>query len=338
MAGANALEGDTPAAGPLPQARHAAHAADFTSLHNYVALPRSEAFRIEYWALEEAKLQRMPPEKELSRKIALVVGAASGIGREVALRLAAKGAHVVVADLNLDAVRLVATEVAATSSAEAVLAVALNLTSRDTMRAAIREAVLRFGGLDIVVNTAAVYPTPAPGVPPEETWALALQVNVTGNHVLAQEVATVLRAQNLTASLVLTSSANAVVPKSGSEPYDVSKAAVNHLIRELAVGLGPLVRVNGIAPATVVAGSAMFPRDRVIVSLDKYNIAWVESDSTETLRSKLAAFYAQRTITRRPILPSDCADAICWLAGDGSGKTTGHVIPVDGGLSEAFLR
>jgi NAD(P)-dependent dehydrogenase (short-subunit alcohol dehydrogenase family) len=148
----------------------------------------------------------------------------------------------------------------------------------------------------------------------------------------------VLRAQNLTASLVLTSSANAVVPKSGSEPYDVSKAAVNHLIRELAVGLGPLVRVNGIAPATVVAGSAMFPRDRVIVSLDKYNIAWVESDSTETLRSKLAAFYAQRTITRRPILPSDCADAICWLAGDGSGKTTGHVIPVDGGLSEAFLR
>jgi len=153
-----------------------------------------------------------------------------------------------------------------------------------------------------------------------------------------QEVAAVLGEQQLPASIVLTSSANAVVPKSGSEPYDVSKAAVNHLIRELAVGLGPLVRVNGIAPATVVAGSAMFPRDRVIVSLDKYKIAWTEDDSTETLRSKLAGFYAQRTITRRPILPSDCANAICWLAGDESGKTTGHVIPVDAGLSEAFLR
>ncbi len=338
MAGATALADDAPAAGPLPQARHAGQAADFTSLHNYVALPRSEAFRIEYWALEEAKLQRMPPEKELSRRIALVVGAASGIGREVALRLATRGAHVVAADMDLAAVTTVAGDLAGTSSAEAVLPVALNLTARDTIRAAVRDAVLRFGGLDIIVNTAAVYPTPAAGTPPEETWATALAVNVTGNHVLAQEASVVLRAQQLPASIVLTSSANAVVPKSGSEPYDVSKAAVNHLIRELAVGLGPLVRVNGIAPATVVAGSAMFPRDRVIVSLDKYGIAWSESDSTEALRSKLAGFYAQRTITRQPILPGDCANAICWLAGDGSGRTTGHVIPVDGGLSEAFLR
>jgi NAD(P)-dependent dehydrogenase (short-subunit alcohol dehydrogenase family) len=338
MAGANALAGDEPVEGPLPQARHTAAADAFTSLHNYVALPRAEAFGIEYWGLEEAKLQRMPPEQELSRKVALVVGAASGIGREVALRLARRGAHVVVADLNLDAVRDVAIEVAQVSSDEAVLATSINLTKRETIRAALRAVILQFGGLDIVVNTAAVYPTPAPGTPPEDTWSMALNVNVTGNHVLAQEVAAVLREQQLSASLVLTSSANAVVAKSGSEPYDVSKAAVNHLIRELAIGLGPLVRVNGIAPATVVAGSAMFPRDRVIVSLDRYQIAWSDSDSTDTLRSKLAEFYARRTITQRPILPGDCANAICWLAGDESGKTTGHVIPVDGGLSEAFLR
>ena len=140
------------------------------------------------------------------------------------------------------------------------------------------------------------------------------------------------------AAIVLTSSANAVVPKSGSEPYDVSKAAINHLIRELAVGLGPLVRVNGIAPATVVAGSSMFPRDRVIASLQKYKIAFDESETTEALRDKLADFYAQRTITRQPILPADCAKAILWLAGDQSAKTTGHIIPVDGGLPEAFLR
>jgi len=137
---------------------------------------------------------------------------------------------------------------------------------------------------------------------------------------------------------VLTSSANAVVPKKGSEAYDTSKAALNHLIRELAVKLGPMVRVNGIAPATVVAGSTMFPRDRVIQSLRKYTIDVSETESTAELRAKLADFYAQRTLTKRPILPQDCANAILWLAGDQSGKTTGHVIPVDGGLSEAFLR
>jgi NAD(P)-dependent dehydrogenase (short-subunit alcohol dehydrogenase family) len=110
------------------------------------------------------------------------------------------------------------------------------------------------------------------------------------------------------------------------------------LIRELAIGLGPLVRVNGIAPATVIAGSAMFPRDRVIVALKKYGLVFDEDEPTEALRTKLAAFYAKRTITREPILPRDCANAICWLAGDASAKTTGHVIPVDGGLPEAFGR
>jgi NAD(P)-dependent dehydrogenase (short-subunit alcohol dehydrogenase family) len=138
--------------------------------------------------------------------------------------------------------------------------------------------------------------------------------------------------------MVLTSSANAVVPKKGSEAYDTSKTALNHLIRELSIKLGPTVRVNGIAPATVVAGSTMFPRDRVIQSLQKYKIDFSESESAEDLRSRLANYYAQRTLTQRPILPQDCAAAIVWLASDQSAKTTGHVIPVDGGLSEAFLR
>jgi NAD(P)-dependent dehydrogenase (short-subunit alcohol dehydrogenase family) len=99
-----------------------------------------------------------------------------------------------------------------------------------------------------------------------------------------------------------------------------------------------MVRVNGIAPATVIAGSSMFPRDRVIVALKKYDIPHADDEATEALRSKLAAFYARRTVTRLPILPQDCANAICWLAGDASAKTTGHVIPVDGGLPDAFLR
>ena len=340
MSGANALgaaSGDKWTAAP-PQARHQKQAGDFKSYENYVALPRSEAFRIEYWALEEAKLQRMPPEREFSRKIVVVVGGASGIGREVALQIAKRGGHVVVADMNVDSAEEVAKEAAAVSSKEMVLATALDLTSRDSITAAFRATVDRFGGIDAIVNTAAIYPTPPPGTPPEATWAKAMHVNVTSNYVLADEAMKILKDQGLPASLVLTSSANAVVPKFGSEPYDVSKAAINHLIRELAMGLGPLVRVNGIAPATVVAGSAMFPKDRVMVSLKKYDIAFDESESVESLRGKLAEFYARRTITRRPILPIDCANAICWLAGDQSAKTTGHVIPVDGGLPEAFLR
>jgi len=339
MAGATALEDDAGAGSALPQARTAAQAGGFTSFHNYVALPRREAFRIEYWALEEAKLQRMPPEREFSRKIALVVGGGSGIGREVALLLARLGAHVVVADREAAAAESTWTDAQKLSSPEMGMAAPVNLASRETIAAALRRSILAFGGVDIVINTAAIYPTPDPSrTDAESTWANTLHVNVTGNYVLAEEAARVLREQSLPATMVFTSSANAIVPKSGSEAYDVSKAAVNHLIRELAIGLGPLVRVNGIAPATVIAGSSMFPRDRVMVALNKYNIAFEDREPTEDLRTKLAAFYAKRTITGEPILPRDCANAICWLAGDASAKTTGHVIPVDGGLPEAFIR
>src|SRR6185437_5347878 len=127
--------------------------------------------------------------------------------------------------------------------------------------------------------TAAWFPTPDPSAPAEGVWSRVMQINVTSNFLLAQEAAKVLKAQNLPATIVLTSSANAVVPKSGSEPYDISKSAINHLIRELAIGLGPLVRVNGIAPATVVAGSSMFPRERVMGSLRRYEIEFSESES-----------------------------------------------------------
>jgi rhamnose utilization protein RhaD (predicted bifunctional aldolase and dehydrogenase)/NAD(P)-dependent dehydrogenase (short-subunit alcohol dehydrogenase family) len=338
MAGANALEDDRELDAQVPQVRRPEQAREFRTYHNYVALPRLEAFRIEYWALEEAKLQRMPPEKEFSRKIVMVVGGGSGIGREVAVQLARRGAHVIVADQNAASAAETAKQAAAFGSPEFVLWTELDLTAKETMTKAVREAVLRFGGLDVIVNTAAIFPTPDASAPADPIWSRTLQINVTSNYLLAQEAARVLKAQNLSGSIVLTSSANAVVPKAGSEAYDVSKAAINHLIRELALGLGPLVRVNGIAPATVIAGSAMFPRDRVIVSLEKYKIAYSDTESTEDLRTKLANFYAQRTITRQPILPIDNANAICWLAGDQSAKTTGHVIPVDGGLPDAFLR
>ncbi len=323
----------------LPQARHPEQSKLFAEFHNYVALPRSEAFRIEYWALEEAKLQRMPAEAEFSRKIALVVGGAGGIGREVALLLAKKGAHLVVADFDEAGAQRVADEAASLGSPEFVKAIPADLASRESLREAVRQTVLEFGGIDIVVNTAAIYPVPDPGGELSEAgWARTFAVNVTGNYLLAQAAEWVFRDQELPGALVLASSANAVVPKKASEAYDTSKAALSHLIRELSIKLAPTVRVNGIAPATVVAGSRMFPRDRVIHSLEKYNIVFSASDSTEALAKKLADFYAERTLTKRPITPELCAAAIAWLAGDESARTTGHVIPVDGGLTEAFLR
>jgi rhamnose utilization protein RhaD (predicted bifunctional aldolase and dehydrogenase)/NAD(P)-dependent dehydrogenase (short-subunit alcohol dehydrogenase family) len=338
MSGANALDGGaTPAR--YPQARRPEQSADFKSFCNYVALPRSEAFRIEYWALEEAKLQRMPPEAEFSRKIALIVGGGSGIGREVALLLARKGAHVVIADMNESALQDVAKEVAGISSSDSVAHTIVDLSSPASLEAALRFSVMEFGGIDIVVNTAAIFPVGGPdGQLTDAQWNKTFQVNVTGNYLLARESGWVFKDQKLPVSMVLTSSANAVVAKHGTEAYDISKTALNHLIRELAISLSPQVRVNGIAPATVVAGSTMFPRDRVMQSLTKYKIEFSEAESTEDLRNKLANFYAQRTLTRRPILPQDCAAAIVWLAGEESAKTTGHIIPVDGGLQEAFLR
>jgi rhamnose utilization protein RhaD (predicted bifunctional aldolase and dehydrogenase)/NAD(P)-dependent dehydrogenase (short-subunit alcohol dehydrogenase family) len=338
MAGANALE-DGAIPNPLPQARRPGQSALFTHFHNYVALPRAEAFRIEYWALEEAKLQHMPAEAEFSRKIVLVIGGASGIGREVTLLLARRGAHVVVADFDQSGAKGVSDEAGALGSNEFVASTSVDLCSSASLTDAIHFTVLRFGGIDCVINTAAIYPVPgANGELTEAQWAKTFHVNVTGNYILAQHAEGVFKDQKLTASMVLTSSANAIVPKKGSEAYDASKAALSHLIRELAIKLGPTVRVNGIAPATVVAGSAMFPRDRVMQSLERYKIEFSESESSEDLRSKLANFYSQRTLTKSPILPQDCAAAIAWLAGDQSAKTTGHVIPVDGGLWEAYLR
>jgi rhamnose utilization protein RhaD (predicted bifunctional aldolase and dehydrogenase)/NAD(P)-dependent dehydrogenase (short-subunit alcohol dehydrogenase family) len=338
MAGANALEdGDIPSS--LPQARTAEQSQQFTQFHNYVALPRSEAFRIEYWALEEAKLQRMPLEAEFSRKIALIVGGASGIGREVALYLGKKGAHVVIADFDEQGAKQTADEVARFASPEFVSHCRVDLASYASLAETIAFTVSEFGGIDIIVNTAAIFPVPgADGELSESQWAQTFSVNVTGNYLLAQQAAAIFKDQNLPVAMVLTGSANAVVSKKGSEAYDTSKAALNHLVRELAIKLGPGVRVNGVAPATVIAGSTMFPRDRVIQSLQKYKIDFSESDSTEALRARLADFYAERTLTKRPILPQDCAAAIVWLAGDASAKTTGHIIPVDGGLTEAFLR
>jgi rhamnose utilization protein RhaD (predicted bifunctional aldolase and dehydrogenase)/NAD(P)-dependent dehydrogenase (short-subunit alcohol dehydrogenase family) len=322
----------------IPQAGPAASADQFTTHANYVALPPSEAFRIEYWKLEEAKIRRQPPEKELSRRIMMVVGGGSGIGREVALLAAQRGAHIMVADRDIKGAEAVCEEARAIAGKEAVGYTPIDIRDRKTIRAALDATIKHFGGLDILINTAAIFPSSPDGVITDAMWGLTLEVNVTANYMLTDEAHPVFSAQGIDGSIVLTSSANAVVAKRGTEAYDVSKAALSHLVRELAVTYSPKVRVNGISPATVVKGSTMFPRDRVIASLKKYNLVYEEKMTDDELRNELAKFYARRTLTGQPIDPADCAQAILFLAGPHTPCTTGHIIPVDGGLTEAFLR
>lgn len=321
------------------------------AISKYIALPQQEAFDIEYWALEEAKLQRMPAEKEFARNVVIVIGAGSGIGKSVAHRVAKEGAHVVCVDLNKDAADATAKELtdiygqgigvagSGISACGPAIGLEANITSRESLRAMYDQIILAYGGIDNVIVTAGIFVPPnTEGQITDSQWGLTFNINVTGLYFVADEARPIWKEQGLTGSLVLTTSVNAVVAKKGSIAYDTSKAAANHLVRELAVELSPLVRVNGLAPATVVKGSSMFPRDRVIASLAKYEIAYTAEEDTETLRDRLAEFYAQRTLIKVPITPEDQAEAAYLLASSQLGKTTGQIISVDGGLLKAFLR
>jgi len=321
------------------------------AISEYQGLPRQEAFDIEYWLLEEAKLKRMPPEKEFARNLVVVIGAGSGIGKATAYRVAKEGAHVVCADLSEEAAQATARElieiygvgigVAGTglSGCGPAIGLSVDITKRESVRAMFENVILAFGGVDNVIITAGVFvPPDKQGYIPDDKWALTYSINVTGPYLVADEAKKIWQVQGLKASLVITTSANAAVAKQGSFAYDTSKAAANHLVRELAIELSPLVRVNGLAPATVVEGSSMFPRDRVISSLTKYNLPFDESENTESLREKLAMFYAQRTLTKSPITLADQAEVAYLLSSSKFSKTTGQIISVDGGLHEAFLR
>jgi rhamnulose-1-phosphate aldolase/alcohol dehydrogenase len=321
------------------------------AIDQYIALPQQEAFDIEYWLLEEAKLKRMPAEKELARQIIIVIGAGSGIGKETAHRLVKDGAHIVCVDLNADAANATAKEitdkygfgigVAGTGISNCGPAIGLpcDITVRSSIRKMLDQVTLAYGGFDSICVTAGIFvPSDTTGHIPDDKWALTFNINVTGSYLVGDEAFKIWKEQGLKGQLVLTTSANAAVAKKGSVAYDVSKAAGNHLVRELAIELAPLVRVNGVAPATVVQGSAMFPRDRVIGSLAKYNIPYKDDEATESLVKKLAQFYSDRTLTKAPITPADQAEAYFLLVSQRLSKTTGQIITVDGGLHEAFLR
>lgn len=321
------------------------------AISEYTALPPQEAFDIEYWALEEAKLQRMPAEKPLARKVVVVIGAGDGIGRETALRVAREGAHVVCADLRLEAARNTAAQInekygrgigvagSGISDCGQEIALGVDITDRNSVKRMFGDVSLAYGGIDNVIVTAGVFLTQ--GEDDELNDALfskSFEVNTKGSYIVATEAAKVWQRQQLNGSLVLTTSVNATVAKRGSVAYDTSKAAANHLVREMAMELAPLVRVNALAPATVIQGSTMFPKERVMASLSKYKIPFAETEDVEALRAKLADYYAQRSLTKQAVSPADQAEAAYLLISDQLGKTTGQVINVDGGLHEAFLR
>lgn len=296
------------------------------ALSTYSPIPDSEKFRIEYWALEEAKLRRMPAPKSHQGRIAFVTGAASGIGKAIATRLAAEGACVVVADLDLEKARAVAAELGNTDVA---IGVAANVADAEGVQAAIDATVLAFGGIDLVVNNAGLSLSKPLLETTEKDWDLQHDVMAKGSFLVSRAAASALIAQGMGGDIVYISSKNSVFAGPNNIAYSATKADQAHQVRLLAVELGEHgVRVNGINPDGVVRGSGIFASGWGANRAATYGVK--EED--------LGQFYANRTILKREVVPENIADAVYVLTGPELSRTTGVHIPVDSGVAAAFLR
>lgn len=296
------------------------------ALSTYAPISDAEKFRIEYWALEEAKLQRMPKPKSHQGRIALVTGAASGIGKAIATRLAAEGACVVVADLDLDKARAAAAEL---GNEDVAIGVAADVADADAVQAAIDEAVLAFGGLDLVVNNAGLSLSKPLLETTEKDWDLQHDVMAKGSFLVSKAAARVLIDQGLGGDIIYISSKNSVFAGPNNIAYSATKADQAHQVRLLAVELGEHgIRVNGINPDGVVRGSGIFASGWGANRAATYGVK--EED--------LGQFYANRTILKREVVPENVADAVFVLTGPELSRTTGLHIPVDSGVAAAFLR
>jgi rhamnulose-1-phosphate aldolase/alcohol dehydrogenase len=296
------------------------------ALSTYAPISDAEKFRIEYWTLEEAKLQRMPKPKTHQGRIALVTGAASGIGKAIATRLAAEGACVVVADLDIEKAQAAAAEL---GGADVAIGVAANVADADAVQAAIDETVLAFGGIDLVVNNAGLSISKPLLETTEKDWDLQHDVMAKGSFLVAKAAAKALIAQKMGGDVIYISSKNSVFAGPNNIAYSASKADQAHQVRLLAVELGEHgVRVNGINPDGVVRGSGIFAAGWGADRAATYGVK--EED--------LGQFYANRTILRREVVPENVADAVYVLTGPELSRTTGLHIPVDSGVAAAFLR
>lgn len=296
------------------------------ALSTYTPISDAEKFRIEYWALEEAKLQRMPKPKSHATRVAFVTGAASGIGKAIATRLAAEGACVVIADLDLEKAQATAAELGSTDVAIGVQA---NVTDPAQIDAALREAVLAFGGVDIVVNNAGLSLSKPLLETSEADWDLQHDVMAKGSFLVSKAAASILIDQGMGGDVIYISSKNSVFAGPNNIAYSATKADQAHQVRLLAVELGEHgVKVNGINPDGVVRGSGIFASGWGANRAKTYGVD--EED--------LGKFYAQRTILKREVLPDHVANAVAVLTGPDLSHTTGLHIPVDAGVAAAFLR
>jgi rhamnulose-1-phosphate aldolase/alcohol dehydrogenase len=296
------------------------------AVSTYAPIDESEKFRIEYWALEEAKLARMPKPKPLATRIALVTGAASGIGKAIAVRLAAEGACVVVADLDLQKASDAAAEI---GGSDVAIGVAADVSDAEAVAAAFRAAALAFGGVDLVVNNAGLSISKPLLETTEQDWDLQHDVMAKGSFLVSREAARIMIEQGLGGDIVYISSKNSVFAGPNNVAYSATKADQAHQVRLLAAELGEhQIRVNGINPDGVVRGSGIFAGGW---GAQRAAVYGVEED-------KLGEFYAQRTLLKREVLPDHVADAVFALTGGDLTRTTGLHVPVDSGVAAAFLR
>jgi len=299
------------------------------ALGGFESLTENEAYNVEYWPLELYKLQLAPPPKEFDGKVALVTGGASGIGRAAAYRLARDGAHVVIADINAEAGQAVAADLAARFGEGRAIFAPADVTDERAVESALHAAVLAFGGLDILVNNAGI----ASSAPVDETtlalWRHNMDILATGYFLVAREAFKVMKRQGTGGAMVFVASKNSVAASKGAIAYNVAKAAELHMARCLAEEGGPYgIRANTVLPDAVIQGSSIWDSEWRQARAAQHGIS----------PDELAAFYRQRNTLKVDVLPEDLAEAIAFLAGPRSAKTTGGMLTVDGGVPTAYPR
>jgi rhamnulose-1-phosphate aldolase/alcohol dehydrogenase len=295
----------------------------------YVSLSAKDAFDVEYWPLELYKLTLAPPERELARRIALVTGGGSGIGRAVAQRLAAEGAHVAIGDVDADSARRVADEVVKTVGAGRALGLAMDVTSEASVRAAFEETVLTWGGLDVLVSNAGIAHSAPVDRMALADWERSFAVNATGHFLVAREAMRVLIRQGIGGALVFVATKNVMSPGKDFAAYSAAKAAEAQLGKVLALEGAPHgIRSNIVNPDAVFQDSKLWSEDI------RRERAAAQGIPVEQLED----FYRKRNLLGARILPEDVAEAVLFLAADRSAKTTGCTLTVDGGVKDAFPR